>query len=208
MRHAGPSRPRTIGRTVAPSHRCIRLRCPAASAGHALAPSVRGFILVELLVAIIVAFVLMAMAAFALVRARAAANESSAIVSLKSINSAQLAYNAACGRGFYARSLTVLGMPPHAAARGGYLDEELSSADVVNHNGYRLRVVTGRGGENRPVDCNNNVTISMYYATAAPLVAGDTGIRAFATNQVGAIWQRTGSIAPAEPFGAPAEMAK
>lgn len=169
----------------------------------------KGFTLVELMIAIVVAGVLMTMAAFALVRARAAANESAAIAALSAINGAQIAYNAACGRGFYAASLPILGMPPHEAATGGYIDPELATGAVVERQGYVVRVQTGSGSFNGAAgDCNGNTTISAYYATAAPVALGDTGTRAFATNQVGTIWQTTNGIAPAEPFGPPAEIAK
>lgn len=168
-----------------------------------------GFTLVEMMIAIAVAGILMAMAAFALVRARASANEASAIGSLKTINSGQLAYNASCGRSFYAPSLVVLGLPPHEAARGGFIDPELAAAAVVQHSGYTIRIQMGMGGFTSTVpDCNGNMPISAYYATAVPVAAGDTGTRAFATNQIGAIWQRGDSIAPSEPLGPPAEVAK
>ena len=168
-----------------------------------------GFTLVEILIVIVVAGVLMAMAAFALTRARASANESSAIASLAAVNRAQLAYNSSCGRGFYAVSLPILGMPPQAAARAGYIDPELATAAVVEKSGYRIRVQIGRSGYLSPVhDCNDNQTMSSYYATAVPVVAGDTGTRAFATNQVGVVWQLNGGIAPAEPFGPPAVTAR
>ncbi len=184
----------THRRTVAPSHRRTLQS---------------GFTLVEIMIAILVAGVLMAMAAFSLVRARASANEASAIASLAAINRAQLAYNAACGRGFYADSLPILGMPPHAAAEGGYIDTELAKAAVVEKSGYRIRVQLASSGYTSPVhDCNDNETISSYYATAVPVVVGDTGARSFATNQVGVVWQLSGGFAPSEPLGPPAVVAK
>lgn len=168
-----------------------------------------GFTLVELMIAICVAAILMAMAAFALVRARASANEAGAIANLRSINQGQLAYNAACGRSFYAPSLPVLAMPPNAASTGGYIDDEIGSAAVVEDAGYRLQIQLGKDGfVSTYPDCNGNMPISAYYATAVPVAPGDTGIRAFATNQIGGLWQRTDSIAPTEPFGPPAEIAK
>jgi type IV pilus assembly protein PilA len=168
-----------------------------------------GFTLVELMIAITVAGILMAIAAFSLIRARASANEASAIASLSAVNTAQISYNAACGRGFFAASLPILGMPPHEAAAGGYIDSELATAPIVERAGYAIRIQLGAGGYEAPVpDCNGNDTISAYYATARPLVLGETGSRAFATNQVGTIWQSSDGIPPPEPFGPPAIVAK
>lgn len=161
------------------------------------------------MIAIMVAGILMAMAAFTLIRARASANEASAIASMKAVNSAQIAYNAACGRGFFAASLPILGMPPHATATGGYIDSELAKAAVVIRSGYRIQVQSGAGSINGPApDCNGNTTISSYYASAVPLAVGDSGSRSFATNQVGSTWQLNGGVAPAEPFGPPSVFAK
>ncbi|MBI4266242.1 MAG: prepilin-type N-terminal cleavage/methylation domain-containing protein [Acidobacteria bacterium] len=167
-----------------------------------------GFTLVELMIAIVVAGVLMTMAAFALVRARASANEVSALASLKAVNQGQLAYSAACGRGFYAPSLTVLGTPPQGATVG-YLDPQLATGTLVQHNGYFLRIEMGAGGAAGPLtDCNGTTPVTAYYATAVPVAAGNSGTRAFATNQAGAIWQRADSVAPTEPFGPPAQIAE
>ena len=168
-----------------------------------------GFTLVEMSIALVIAVILgtMAMAGFS--RARAAANESSATASLKSINIAQTSYNAACGRGGFARTLVILGQPPFSGASGGYVDPELATAQVVQHSGYRMQIVLGLGAVagNTP-DCNNNSTITGYRATAVPVAFGSSGSRSFATSQVGNIWQNHTDTPPAEPFGPPSEMFK
>ena len=168
-----------------------------------------GFTLVELMIAITVAAVLMAMAAFTLLRARASANEAAAIAALKTINQGQISYNAECGGSFFAPSLVILGMPPRDAVAGGYIDTELATGVIVERQGYRFTVGMGKDAYVGSVpDCNGNMPISAYYATAVPLAPGETGTRAFATSQNGSIWQRGDSVAPTEPFGPPAEMAK
>jgi type II secretory pathway pseudopilin PulG len=55
--------------------------------------------------------VLSAIGVTQLMRARAAANESAAIASLRAITSAQISYAGACGRGAFATDLRTLGVP-------------------------------------------------------------------------------------------------
>jgi hypothetical protein len=98
-------------------------------------------------------------------------------------------------------------MPPHVAAKGGYIDSGLGAANVVQDSGYRLRITPGADAIEAAVeDCNGNTTISSYYATAIPVAYGDTGTRSFATNQVGGIWQSHTGLAPPEPFGPPSQL--
>lgn len=167
-----------------------------------------GFTLVEMMIAIVVAGILAVMAVAGLNRARASANESSAIASLKTINMAQISYNSACGRGGYAQTLVILGRPPGAGATAGYIDAELAAAPVVEHSGYRLRIQVGASGLSNIIDCNNNQTLTGYYASAVPVTFGYTGARSFATSHVGAIWQNSTDTAPSEPFGPPSELYK
>lgn len=163
--------------------------------------------MVELAIVIVILGVLLTTAVASLLRARTASNESAAIANLRTISSAQFAYASACGSGNYATSLIVLGAKPPGNSQG-YLSDDLGSAITPTRNGYTFNVGPGGGGAAAPNDCNGIATQTRYYASAVPAVLGTTGNRAFATNQVGAIWGVNGAAAPTEPFGAPATPAQ
>ena len=167
----------------------------------------RGMTLIELCIVITILAILMAIATAMLLRARVSANEISAIGSLKTINTAQVAYAAACGGGNYASNLVILGTKP-PGARQGYLSEDLSSAVTPQKSGYDINVKDGNGAAPAPADCNMTPTTTNYYASAVPVALGKTGTRAFATSQRNGVYQLQGSTPPPEPFGPPAQLAQ
>lgn len=164
--------------------------------------------IIELCICIAILGILMVMAAAILVRARHAGNESSAIASLRAINTAQTAYTAVCGFGTYATSLVTLGIEPPQGGQG-FIDATLASSATPQRNGYMFRIDPGLGAVPGPrLDCYGQATQTSYYANAVPALEGTTGSRAFATNQQGTVYQLPGSTPPAEPFGPPAALAQ
>ena len=161
-----------------------------------------GFTLIELLIVVGIIAVITAIAAAGLMRTKAAANEASAISSIRITSSGQKAYAIACGRGAYASSYLVLGAAPPGGG-GGFVSEELGGAMNPMKSGYRFSTTAGAGSSAGPTDCNANPTITAYYATAVPLSLVSGG-RSFAVNVTGTIWQIKGGTAPTEPFSAPA----
>ena len=65
----------------------------------------------------------------------------------------------------------------------------------------------GTAGEPGPDDCNGTGSSTVYYATAIPVTQDVTGVRGFATNQGGTVWQDMAGAAPAEPFAVAAGIA-
>jgi len=163
-----------------------------------------GFTLIELLIVIAIIAIITALATAGLLRSKAAANEASAIQTMRVTSSSQNAYAVACGRGAFAASYLVLGTPPPGGGPA-FVSTDLGANVNPLKSGYRFAMGPGAGSTAGPVDCNGTATITAFYATATPL-SFFSGDRSFATTANGAIWQLKGGTAPTEPFGAPATM--
>src|SRR3979409_1703789 len=68
----------------------------------------KGFSLIELLIVVAIILIIAAIAIPNLLRARIAANESSAVASVRTLNTAQISYNSAYPTAGFGTSLTVL----------------------------------------------------------------------------------------------------
>src|SRR5436189_241176 len=162
-----------------------------------------GFTLIELIIVVAIISIIAAIATPGLLRARMTANEASAIGSMKSITSGQIAYSASCGGGGFAPTLVVLGTPAPGTT-AGFLSQDLSQVVAPIKSGYTFTVTNSAASAAGPTDCNGIATITSYYATAIPLSFGISGGRSFAANIDSIVWQVNAAAPPTEPFGPPA----
>ena len=136
----------------------------------------KGFSLIELLIVVAIILIIAAIAIPNLLRSKMAANEASAVGSLRTINTSAVEYSTTYSIG-YPAALTDLG--PAAAATSTSADLIDSVLSSGTKSGYTFSYTSGTADASGAVD--------TYTLTATPVVVGTTGQRMFFTDQSGVI---------------------
>lgn len=150
----------------------------------------RGFSLVELLIVVIIIMVIAAMAIPNLIKSKILANESSAVSSIRQINTAEGTYSSSWGAG-YAANLPSLGGPAPctvAVSTAACLLDPLLSTGAMTKSGYAFNAA------GNPPDASG--VVNGYEVNATPVSVRITGVRAFCSDTSGVIKFVTPGNAP------------
>ena len=148
----------------------------------------KGFSLIELLIVVAIILIIAAIAIPNLLRSRMAANEASAVGSLRTLNTAAVTYSSTYPGAGYPASLAALGTSGAATSASADLVDSVLAAGTKS--GYTFAWTAGNG------------TPSTGYSIAAnPVSRGTSGQRGFYTDQSGVI--RNDSTAAATSSSAP-----
>jgi type II secretory pathway pseudopilin PulG len=174
---------------------------PQRACDEAIHRSEKGFALIDLLFVCGIIGVLSAIAVPRLLTARNSASSASALATMRTLSTAQLAYALSCGNGYYAPDLPSLGKIPVGSSTG-FVGGDLAAGVVVSKSGYMIQM-SGTVFGGAPDTCNQlgpGNSAESFKAGADPFDPANP--RFFGTNALGAIYEDTGPLFPTMPENA------
>ena len=169
----------------------------------------KGFSLIELLIVVAIILIIAAIAIPNLLRSRMAANEASAVGSIRTMNTAAITYSSTYGNGF-PPTLAAIGTTGTGVAtcvNASLLDTVLT---LGTKSGYLFGLQPGTvaNAATPPAGCTTGGFADGYVVTAKPVTTGTTGQRSFCSDASGVIRQDpTGTVATAASALCPLALA-
>jgi type IV pilus assembly protein PilA len=137
----------------------------------------RGFSLIELLIVVAIILIIAAIAIPNLIRSRMAANEASAVSSVRTITTSDVTYASVCPTIGYAATLVDLGPGAGGCAGGANIMDGILSQPAPTKSGYSFVYI--------PIPASG--MNSTYTINASPTNPGLSGQRYFYSDQTGVI---------------------
>ena len=148
----------------------------------------KGFSLIELLIVVAIILIIAAIAIPNLIRSRMAANEASAVGSIRTMNTGAITYNSTYGNGF-PPSLAAMGTTGTGAVsctNAQLIDSVITAGSKSGYNfalNHGLVILTAAASS-----CSGGYGYADgYTVTARPITIGTTGQRGFCTDASGVI---------------------
>ena len=140
----------------------------------------KGFSLIELLIVVAIILIIAAIAIPNLLRSRMAANESSAVGSLRSINTAEVAFSTTYSSVGFSNLASLGGAVATCATATGANSTGACLIDTVLASGTKA-------GYNFTVTPSGSVPYVAYISTGYAVIQGQSGQRQFCSDQSGVI---------------------
>ena len=146
----------------------------------------KGFSLIELLIVVAIILIIAAIAIPNLLRARMAANQSSAVGSIRTLTTSNITYSSTWGNGFAPTLATLGGAPGGAATCGAALLVDQILAATGQKSGYNLTYNVGTLNATAPPTCGAPGGNTFAF-TAIPINLGTTGQTAYCAAEDGVV---------------------